>query len=71
MKLKRQDRYLVGFRSSKNPVYGLEHQANCERYESPMKLRVAQRVLREINKNSPTGATIFKLVPLKQPEKGK
>ncbi len=63
--MKRKDKYLVGHLGSLNPVYGLEHYSNCQRYECPMTFPTAKRMRKEINKNSPSKAVIFKLVVVK------
>lgn len=55
----RKDRYVVGYRAADNCVYGKEppHQ-NI----SPMTLARARRELRDLTQK---GATIFKLVPVR------
>ena len=65
----RQDRYLVGYKTAGNVVYGKRNlrvtKATCnigEDYTDPMTLKQAQRGLKKMPQS---GAVIYKLVEVK------
>lgn len=61
---KRVDRFVVGYAAAGNCVYGSEHILRCDAgIAQPMPLNIARQLKKK--KFHESGATIFKLVPLK------